>query len=180
MDGPYLPNPTIDTVAHIIQVALTPAFLLSAIASLLGVFAGRLARVADKVDILSDRLDRATLAERPRLERRLAYLRKRSHVLDVAVVLGALGGASTCFAALLLFVGALRDSTVASVLFAAFGLGLVCGAGALVAFLIEMLMASRGIREKVAVRIDAAEALDTAEIEPERGPDPVADGGSAP
>jgi hypothetical protein len=40
----------LDLVAHVIQVALTPIFLLSGIATLLNVFSTRLARVADRVD----------------------------------------------------------------------------------------------------------------------------------
>src|SRR5690242_11924667 len=40
---------SLDLVAHVIQVALTPIFLLSGIATLLNVFATRLARVADLV-----------------------------------------------------------------------------------------------------------------------------------
>lgn len=39
----------LDNVAHIIQVALAPAFLLSALATLLNVFSTRLGRVADHV-----------------------------------------------------------------------------------------------------------------------------------
>jgi len=43
-------SPTLLSVVHIIQVALTPVFLLSGIATLLNVFSTRLARVADQVD----------------------------------------------------------------------------------------------------------------------------------
>ena len=50
---------SLDSVAHIIQVALTPVFLLSAIGTLLNVFATRLARVADRVDLLSQQLETA-------------------------------------------------------------------------------------------------------------------------
>src|SRR4051812_512761 len=39
----------VETVAHIIQAALMPVFLLSGIATLLNVFSTRLARVADQV-----------------------------------------------------------------------------------------------------------------------------------
>jgi hypothetical protein len=49
----------LDTVAHIIQVALTPVFLLSGIATLLNVFSTRLARVADRVDAVSRALESA-------------------------------------------------------------------------------------------------------------------------
>ena len=57
-------NKAIDNIVHVIQVALTPVFLLTGLASLLNVFASRLARVADKVDALTDALDSASEAER--------------------------------------------------------------------------------------------------------------------
>ena len=40
----------LDDVAHLIQVALTPVFLLTGIGTLINVFSTRLARVADQVD----------------------------------------------------------------------------------------------------------------------------------
>jgi hypothetical protein len=149
----------VDSVAHVIQVALTPVFLLSGVASLLGVLSTRLGRVADRVDSLAERLEAAEPAERSRLQVRLTYLRRRSHVLDAAVMMGALGGVATCFAALLLFVGTLRDQAGIS-LFVAFGFALLFTMGALLAFLVEMLLASRGIRDLAA---NAAEEGDAAE-----------------
>jgi hypothetical protein len=137
---------TVDSIAHVIQVALTPVFLLTGIASLLGVFSGRLARVGDQLDSLSEKMDVATAAELPRLRRHLNYLRRRSYALDAAVVLGGLAGVATSVAALLLFVSTLREHTGANYMFAAFGSALVFTIGALAFFLCEMLMASRGIR----------------------------------
>ena len=79
---------SVDSVAHVIQVALTPVFLLSGIASLLGVLSTRLGRVADRVDSLAERLEAAEPAERSTLQTRLTYLQRRSHVLDAAVMMG--------------------------------------------------------------------------------------------
>ena len=141
---------SVDDIVHVIQVALTPVFLLSGIASLLAVFATRLGRVADKVDALTDGLDCASQEERALILRRLNYLRRRSHALDAAVVLGALAGVSTSTAALLLFVGTLRNGAGSTLMFLAFGGALVFTIGALAFFLLEMLMASRGIRALVA------------------------------
>ena len=138
---------TVESVAHVIQIALTPVFLLSGIASLLGVLSTRLARVADRVDALAEQLEAAGPVDRRQLRLRLAYLRRRSHVLDAAVMMGTLGGVATSCAALLLFVGSLRDRPGAS-LFVAFGLALLFTMGALGAFLIEMLLASRGLRDQ--------------------------------
>ena len=109
--------------------------------------ATRLARVADRVDALADQLETAGPVDSRRLRRRLAYLRRRSHVLDVAVMMGALGGVATSCAGLLLFVGTLRDRPGVA-LFVAFGLALLFTMGALLAFLIEMLLASRGLRDQ--------------------------------
>ena len=50
-------------VVHIIQVALTPVFLLTGIATLLNVFATRLARVADQVESLAKAILTAPHAE---------------------------------------------------------------------------------------------------------------------
>jgi len=44
----------------------------------------------------------------------------------------------------------LRDATVASVLFTAFGLAVMCTIGAIGAFTTEMLMAGSGVRAEVA------------------------------
>jgi cytochrome c biogenesis protein CcdA len=162
---------TVESVAHVIQVALTPVFLLSGIASLLGVLSTRLARVADRVDALADQLEADGPIDRRKLRRRLAYLRRRSHVLDAAVMMGTLGGVATSCAALLLFVGTLRDRPGVS-LFVAFGLALLFTIGALVAFLIEMLLASRGLRDQANYATEVGEMHELAAEgvgEPTRG-----------
>jgi hypothetical protein len=149
---------SVDSVAHVIQIALTPVFLLSGIAALLNVFSTRLGRVSDHVDALAEKLEDAEPAERERFQERLLYLRRRSHILDFAVMLGTLGGAATCLAALFLFVGTLRDETGVGVLFVSFGLALLFTVGALAAFLIEVLLAGHGIRERVAKADEIADA----------------------
>jgi len=160
----------LDPVAHIIQVALTPVFLLSGIATLLNVFSTRLARVSDRVHRVLEALDGADAAQAKALEAQLAHLHRRSVALDIAVVLGALGGAATCGAVLTLFVGALREETVVSMLFGLFGLAVFCALGGIGAFTAEMLMASTGIRLEAAESRRAAAEGDAAEVpEPQLG-----------
>jgi hypothetical protein len=154
--GPALGGNSPDDVAHIIQVALAPAFLLTALATLLNVFSTRLARIADKVNNTRRELDGAGAAEARVLSRHLSYLRHRSTLLDAAVVLASLGGVLIVVAILTLFVGALRDAAAASVLFACFGGALVCAAGAIGAFLAEILLAGRGVRVEVDRQQDQA------------------------
>src|ERR1700681_557549 len=164
----------LDTVAHIIQVALTPVFLLSGIATLLNVFSTRLARVADRVDAVSTAVDGAGPIEAKALSVQLAHLHRRSLLLDVAVVPGAVARAGTCAAVFALFVGALRDAAVATMLFTLFGLAVVCTLGAIGAFTAEMLMASFGIRNEVAQSRRAAPQTDVPEAAEPQHEDAVA------
>ena len=139
----------LDSIVHIIQLSLAPIFLLTAVATLLNVFTQRLARISDQAKAVSQ----ARKPDEPNkqaAELRLAYLRRRTHALDAAVILGALAGASTCGTVLTLFFGALRDRTTIGVLFFLYGAGILCTIAALAAFLTEVLLGSRGIRADVA------------------------------
>ncbi len=154
-----LNHASLDLVAHVIQVALTPIFLLSGIATLLNVFSTRLARVADRVDQITKAMEEADPDESVQLARQLLHLRRRSIALDAAVLLGAVAAAATCASVFALFVGALRNSTVASVLFATFGLAIGCTISAIGAFTAEMLMAGSGVRAEVASRGRSSERV---------------------
>ncbi|MEG9525380.1 MAG: DUF2721 domain-containing protein [Hyphomicrobiales bacterium] len=160
MPDMLLGSQPLDTVAHIIQVALAPAFLLSALATLLNVFSTRLGRVSDQVDAAARELEKADAAEAAILSRRLSHLRARSLYLDLAVVLASAGGCLTGISVLTLFVGALRDRATATILFACFGLALLCLIGAVAAFLVETLLAGQGVRVRVARQQDEAAAIE--------------------
>ncbi|MGH7065980.1 MAG: DUF2721 domain-containing protein [Stellaceae bacterium] len=149
---------SLDLVAHVIQVALTPIFLLSGIATLLNVFSTRLARVADLIAKAIEGADGDKAIEGADGDKAVAmtaellHLRRRSLALDTAVVLAAIAGAATCASVLTLFVGALKDATVASILFTTFGLAVVSTMGAIGAFTLEMLMAGSGMRARANAR----------------------------
>jgi hypothetical protein len=85
----------LDNIAHVIQVALTPVFLLSGIAALLNVFNTRLARVSDHVSHTADLLAADPQGEDAGLMRsHIRRLRRRVLALDAAILLAALGGAT--------------------------------------------------------------------------------------
>jgi hypothetical protein len=125
----------------VVQLSLAPVFLLSGTATLLNVFAARLARVADRVHLLSGATDE------PRRDEMLALLRRRTQVLDVAVVLSALAGGLTCVTVLILFLSEVRDTTAGRLLFLAFGGAIVLTMASLAAFVVEMLLTARGVRQ---------------------------------
>ena len=142
--------------AHIVQLALTPVFLLSAIAALLNVFSARLARVADQVDKVTRELEDPRTEDRALRKRLLRRLSRRSLAMDVAVVLGTLAGVATSGAALTLFLGAFSERGPVWTLYVSFGAALVCTMGALTAYMAEMLMASQSLRREARTQ-DATE-----------------------
>ena len=138
----------LEDVSRLVQLSLTPVFLLSALASLLGVFSTRLGRVHDRVELIAAQLETAAAERRERLLDEQAFNRRRTHWLDIAVVLAALGGTLTCASALTLFLGSLTGFRIAAPLFLLFGGAILAAIGALVAFGYEMLLASQGVRRK--------------------------------
>src|SRR5579859_5671949 len=85
------------SAAHLIQTALTPVFMLSAVGNLLSVFNTRLARVSDHLahlnELLKGELDSD---DENKVRAHLRRLVRRMALLDASVALGAVGGASTC------------------------------------------------------------------------------------
>ncbi len=143
-----LDTTSLESIVRVIQSSLTPVFLLTAVASLLGVFTTRLARISDQVKVLAEAKGGDAAADAT-MKRQLAFLRRRSHALDLAVILGAFAGACTCGTVLALFLGLLRAKATVSILFFLFGIAILCTIGALSAFLTEVLLASRGLRVDV-------------------------------
>jgi hypothetical protein len=136
------PDEALDSVAHVVQVALTPVFLLSGIGTLLNVFNTRLSRVSDHREHVTELLrDQQEDRDHALLRAHLRRLRQRTLVLDASIALGAVGGASTCGAAFVLFLGSLRDTAITAWLFTLFGLALGCTACALLAFLADSVLA---------------------------------------
>src|SRR6201999_4215619 len=96
----------IEGSAHLIQLALTPVFLLTGVAGFLNVFTGRLARVADRVNANS-RARQQGVAVSEGLSNNLTSLRRRTVALQAAVVFAGISGAFTCAAVVTIFIGAL-------------------------------------------------------------------------
>ncbi len=138
----------VESIAHIIQVALTPVFLLSGIGTLLNVFNTRLARVSDHAEHANTLLKTCAPEEVFVLRAHLRRLRRRTVALDVAIALAALGGAATCGAAFVLFVGVLRDLATSTLLFVLFGASLGCTVGSLAAFIGDSLLAWHGLQRE--------------------------------
>ncbi|MEI9986041.1 MAG: DUF2721 domain-containing protein [Aliidongia sp.] len=136
-------------VAHLIQTALTPVFLLSGIGSLLNVFNTRLSRVSDHIGHAADLLRGETAPqEEAWLRRHFAHLARRMWLLDAAIALAAVGGASACGSAFVLFLGSVGNAAFAGWLIGLFSLSLGCTVCSLVMFLGDSVLAWHGLRRE--------------------------------
>ncbi len=136
----------LNTIAHVIQTALTPVFLLSGIGTLLNVFNQRLSRVSDHFEHLSQLLHTCEAGSATRLRSHLERLGRRRLALDVTVALAACAGAATCAAAFTLFLVTLRDAGGGLALECLFGASLLCTIGSLAAFIVDTVLAWHGLR----------------------------------
>jgi hypothetical protein len=134
--------------ANVIQLALTPVFLLAGTAGCLNVFTTRLARLSDRVGDLFNVLHVEENLD-SRSVRQLTDLRRRALALEAAVILCTSSGVFTCLATLGLFIGAIREDFREQILLWFFGGAIVALSGSFVAFLFEMIWACRSMLKQI-------------------------------
>lgn len=135
----------ITAVAHVIQLAVAPVFLLTGIGALLGVMTNRLARIVDRARTLERRTG-TTAMNVSEIQRELGMLSRRAKVVSWAIGLCTTTALLISSVIVILFLGAFVPfdmSTPVASLFVAAMLTLVV---ALLLFLREILIATAGLR----------------------------------
>ncbi len=131
-------------VAHAIQLALTPVFLLTGIAGLLNVMASRLGRIIDRRRHLTESKDTGRLSpEQIALE--LQRLARRRHFANAAITACTVSALLVCVVIAMLFMEVLFGLTMTwleGLLFTGATVALVLG---LTLFLREIHLAARSV-----------------------------------
>jgi hypothetical protein len=139
----------VEGIAHLIQMAIAPVFLLNGLGILLSVFTGRLARVVDRTRNLSREL--RGLAEPERMRQWHAELRTqrlRLRVVNAAIALLTVSTFLTCCAILALFVVGVSRGIASTIPIAFFAAAVVAVILALALFLIEVYVSIRALRQE--------------------------------
>ena len=141
-----LPSPAALTIAHTIQLVMAPVFLLTGLASLLNLFAGRLSRVVDRSRDLERRFDTLTGPAHDRAVWELRLLDRRMTLISGSITLCTLSAVAIGLVVAGLFVARLIGGgfgrTTAFLFIAAMALLVL----ALALFLVEIRLANRSIR----------------------------------
>jgi CBS domain containing-hemolysin-like protein len=134
-------------VAHLIQVALTPIFLISAIGVTLNVLTNRLARIVDRARAMETELCRPDYVPGGRdLHAALGVMKRRARYINSAITLITLSALFIALVVMMLFVNAFAHWDLAAFIAIMFILSMLSFAAALTAFLIEVRIATTTLR----------------------------------
>ena len=130
-------------VAHLIQVALTPIFLISAIGVTLNVLTSRLARIVDRARNMESDLCRPDYQAGGRdLHAALGVLARRARYINSAITLITLSALLIALVVVMLFVNSFAHWDLSSFIAIMFILSMLAFAAALTSFLIEVRIAT--------------------------------------
>jgi hypothetical protein len=136
-----------ENVAHIIQLALGPVFLLSGVGITLSMLTQRLSRIVDRARTLEDR--REVTNSEPKLkviDKDLRVILRRSRYINSAIALCTTSALLTALVVTLLFASAFTPMSVGAVIAIMFVASMVCLSTAFLMFLVEVRIATNTLR----------------------------------
>jgi hypothetical protein len=145
---PVIPLDGIEVVdiAHAIQLALAPVFLLSGIWVFLGVLASRLARIVDRARNMEKELRLPEARDPENIRNQLHALARRARYINIAITLGTVAALLVAIVIALLFSSTFIPLNLAAPLALLFVLAMAALVAAFVSFLIEVRVAIAVLR----------------------------------
>ena len=139
-------------IARIIQLAVAPVFLLTAIGTILSALNNRLGRIVDRRRVLEDRLRTPAAGEAARVEgdvNELNLLAQRIRLIYHAIMLAVLCALFVCLLVAGAFLGVFISADLAKVVGTLFILAMFALIGSLGMFLREIFLAVKGGRHQL-------------------------------
>lgn len=139
-------GPQIAEVGDVVRLAVAPVFLLSSVGVTLTLMAGRLARVVDRARALELGESKTHESELGALGDRLSTLAQRARLLGGAITLCTICALLVSMVVVALFLGALLNFHLATVIAILFIVAMLSFIGGLTLFLREVFVATRSLR----------------------------------
>jgi energy-converting hydrogenase Eha subunit C len=142
-------------IARIIQLAVAPVFLLTAIGTILSALNNRLGRIVDRRRVLEDRLRTPPAEEGARVKEdveELNLLAQRIRLIYHAIMLAVLCALFVCLLVAGAFLGVFITADLAKVVGTLFILAMFALVGSLGMFLREIFLAVRGGRHGLTLK----------------------------
>lgn len=135
----------VTTIAHAIQLAVAPVFLLTGVASILSVLTNRLGRIIDRSRFLHGTLLPGIEIDQS-VQIELKSLKQRARLIHLAIGLCTTCLLLICSVVAVLFLGSFATLDIAIVIAALFIAAMVCLIAALLNFICEIYLATVHVR----------------------------------
>lgn len=133
-------------IAHAIDLAVAPVFLLSGIGVLLGVLTNRLARIVDRARKVEESLRQAMPSAPDDARDQLRVAARRARFINVSITLGTIAALLVALVVAVLFASTFVPLNLAGPVAVLFVLAMVALVGALLSFLLEVRIAIAALR----------------------------------
>lgn len=130
-------------ISRVIQLAVAPVFLLTAIATLISALNSRLGRIVDRRRVVQDRLSRQEAGETAAGQHEITQLMRRSQLVYYAIFCAVLSALLVCLVVAGAFLGALLGVDLARSVAALFIAAMLAMIAGLSLFLREVYLAVR-------------------------------------
>jgi hypothetical protein len=132
---------SISAVAHVIQLAVAPVFLLTGVGAILGVLINRLGRVVDRFRALEHHMEEAAAVDE------MQVLSRRARMIHWAIGLCTSCALLVCMVIAALFVGSITGVELSTGIAAMFIAAMMALVSALLCFLREITLAKGSIQQ---------------------------------
>jgi len=139
-------NSPVTDIAHVIQQAVAPVFLLSGVGVTLTVLTNRLARIIDRARFLEGTMMAATAERLRQVHAELGVLSRRARLIHRAITLSTMCALLVCIVIAALFLATLLARDLSGVIAILFVIAMLAFTGALISFLREIFLATASLR----------------------------------
>ncbi len=140
------PESQITAIAHVIQLAIAPVFLISGVATLLSVLTNRLGRIVDRARLVEALPDMGDVGQRTQASEELNRLSTRARLVNFAISLCTICALLICVVIGTLFTGTFLVVNLSKLIAVFFIAAMFSLFLALMSFLREIVIATRALR----------------------------------
>ena len=142
-------GPAVSTIAHQIQLAVAPVFLLTAVGTIIGVLSNRLGRAVDRSRTLEERLRQLQPEGQKAVRAELGLLDRRVRLVYGSIVLAVLCALFVGLLIAVAFVDAFIDIDLSKFIGLLFIAAMLAFILALMVFLREIFLAVSSVRSRI-------------------------------
>ncbi|MBO1254280.1 DUF2721 domain-containing protein [Alteromonas sp. 5E99-2] len=134
------------TVVQLIQIALTPVFLIVGVGTMLNVVTGRVARIIDRLRWFEEHIEDATLELTPRKRREIRSLGKRLRLANWAINFLTAAAVVVCSTIIVILLSGKATADLDTAILVLFFTAIGFITGGLIAFFAEVSVATATLK----------------------------------